>query len=155
MTRRLRLAALLADRDEAVMAASERLRLSATLRDRLRAAVSDEVRLVSWMSPREMRRAIYRLGAQTFKDRITLAWASSDRPVTFPQWRMLLVYPDTWTVPAFPLSGREIMAAGVPMGPLVGEIRREVESWWIDLDFTDDAMAMLERLKAVAQGLAY
>jgi poly(A) polymerase len=47
------------------------------------------------------------------------------------------------------------MAAGVPEGPLIGQVRREVEDWWIDLDFTDDKLAVLERLKAVAQGLAY
>jgi poly(A) polymerase len=68
---------------------------------------------------------------------------------------MLLVYADTWTPPVFPLRGEEIMAAGVPEGPLVGEVRREVESWWVELDFTADELALLERLKAVAQGLAY
>ena len=43
--------------------------------------------------------------------------------------------------------------------PRVGEhneeVRREVEDWWIDMDFTDDKLAAIERLKAVAQGLAY
>ena len=119
------------------------------------AACSDEVRLVSWMSPREMRRALYRLGPKAFKDRVKLAWAASDRTATYVQWRMLYVYADAWSPPPFPLDGAEIKAAGVPEGPLVGQVRREVEDWWIDLDFTDDKMAVLERLKAVAQGLAY
>lgn len=151
----LRLAALLPDDRDAVADAAQRLRLSGALRDRLLAACSDGLRLVSWMSPREIRRAIYRLGARAFQDRIKLAWAASNRPVTYPQWRMLLVYADTWTPPSFPLDGEEIMAAGVPQGPLIGQVRREVEDWWLDLDFTDDKMAVLERLKAVAQGLAY
>jgi len=47
------------------------------------------------------------------------------------------------------------MAAGVPKGPLVGEVMREVEAWWIDNDFPTDKLALIERLKAVAQGLAY
>ncbi len=151
----LRLAALLPDEQGAVTEAAQRLRLSNALRDRLLAACSDEVRLVSWMSPREIRRAIYRLGAKTFQDRVKLNWAASNRPVTSPQWRMLLVYADTWSPPPFPLDGGEIMAAGVPQGPLIGQVRREVEDWWLDLDFTDDKMAVLERLKAVVQGLAY
>ena len=151
----LRLAALLPDDRAAVGETAKRLRLSNALRDRLAAAVSDEVRIVSWMSPREIRRAIYRLGKSAFQDRVKLAWAASDRPVTFPQWRMLLVYAETWAPPPFPLDGAEIKASGVPEGPLVGQVRREVEHWWIDLDFTDDKMAVLERLKAVAQGLAY
>ena len=68
---------------------------------------------------------------------------------------MLLTYPDTWTPPPFPISAAEIKAAGVGEGPLFGQVRREVEDWWIDLDFTDDRMAAIERLKAAAQGLAY
>jgi poly(A) polymerase len=45
------------------------------------------------------------------------------------------------------------MAAGVPMGPLVGEVMREVEAWWVDNDFPADKLAIIERLKAVAQGI--
>ena len=117
----LRLAALLPDDAVVVEAAAKRLRLSNSLRERLVGAVStDNARLVSWMSPREIRRAIYRLGKGAFKDRVMMGWASAARPVTFPQWRMLLVYPDTWTVPDFPITASEIKAAGVPEGPLFG-----------------------------------
>jgi poly(A) polymerase len=151
----LRFAALLPNDRAVVAAAAQRLRLSNALRDRLLAACSDDLRLTSFMSPREMRRAIYRLGPKAFKDRVKLAWAASDRTATYVQWRMLYTYADAWTPPPFPLDGAEIMAAGVPEGPLIGRVRREVEDWWIDLDFTDDKMAVLERLKAVAQGLAY
>ena len=49
----------------------------------------------------------------------------------------------------------EIRAAGHSAAALLPEIRHEVEEWWIDLDFTDDKMAAVERLKAVVQGLAY
>jgi poly(A) polymerase len=43
----------------------------------------------------------------------------------------------------------------VPEGPLVGRVMREVESWWIDQDFIDDKLSIVERLKAVAQGMVY
>ena len=151
----LRLAALLPDDPAAGLAAAERLRLSNAQRDRLVAALGHEPRIVSWMSPREARRAVYRLGAAAFCDRALLAWAGSDRPAAGAQWRALLPMAQTWPRPAFPLSGEEVMAAGVPRGPLVGEIMREVEDWWIDHDFTDDKLSLVEQLKAVAQGLAY
>ncbi len=151
----LRLAALLPDNALSATAAAKRLKLSNALKDRLVAACAGMVRIVSWMSPREMRRGIWQLGAQAFRDQVLLAWAMSERSATASQWRMLLIYPETWTPPAFPISGDEIMAAGVPRGPLVGQVRREVEAWWLDLDFTDDKLAAIERLKAVAQGLAY
>jgi len=151
----LRLAALLPDDAEAVRAAATRLRLSNLMRDRLVAAVPGEPALTSWMSPREVRRAIYRLGAEAFRDRVQLAWAEARRTAVHPQWRMLYTYPDTWAPPDFPISGEDIKAAGVAEGPLHGRVRREVEDWWIDMDFTDDKLAAIERLKAVAQGIAY
>ena len=84
-----------------------------------------------------------------------LDWASSSRPAATTQWRALLPMIDGWRVPKFPLSGDEVHAAGVPPGPLVGAVLREVERWWIDHDFTDDKLSLIERLKAVAQGMVY
>jgi poly(A) polymerase len=151
----LRLAALLPDDPLAALALAERLRLSNAQRDRLAAALAPEPRLVSWMSPRETRRLVYRLGVETFCDRVTLAWAASGRPAAAVQWRALLPLARSWTAPRFPLTGEEVMAAGVPKGPLVGEVIREVEAWWVENDFPDDKLALIERLKAVAQGMAY
>jgi len=151
-----RLAALLPDDRLSVTRITTGLDAPAALAERLAAAVPDgQARIVSWMSPREIRRAIYRIGAQAFRDRVLLAWAGSDRSSTAPQWRMLMVYPQTWTPPGFPIGDSEIRAAGVAPGPLFDRVRREVEDWWLDLDFTDDKMAAVERLKAVVQGLVY
>ena len=151
----LRLAALLPDDPAVGLATAEALRLSNAQRDRLATALGTEPRIVSWMSPREARRAVYRLGAEAFCDRVLLAWAASDRAAATIQWRALLPMAQTWPRPVFPLSGDEVLAAGVPKGPLVGQILREVEDWWIDHDFTDDKLSLVEQLKAVAQGMAY
>jgi poly(A) polymerase len=151
----LRLAALLPRDPAAGLATAERLRLSNAQRDRLVATLGKEPRIVSWMSPRAARRAVYRLGAAPFCDRALLAWATSDRPAVSVQWRALLPMAQTWTRPKFPLTGEQVLAAGVPKGPLVGEVLAEVEDWWIDHDFTDDTLSMVEQLKAVVQGLAY
>ncbi|HEX4181359.1 MAG TPA: CCA tRNA nucleotidyltransferase [Caulobacteraceae bacterium] len=151
----LRLAALLPD-DPAVGAeVAQALRLSNAQRDRLIAALGTDQRIVSWLSPREARRAIYRLGADTFCDRVLLAWSRIDHPAATPQWRALPPMARSWPRPTFPLTGEQVMAAGVPKGPLVGAVMREVEDWWIDHDFPDDPLSMVERLKAVAQGMAY
>jgi len=151
----LRLAALLPDDPAAAAALAERLRLSGAQRDRLVAALTPEPRLVSWMSPKETRRLVYRLGAEALCDRVTLAWAASDRPAATTQWRALLPTARSWTPPRFPLTGDEVMAAGVAKGPLVGQVLREVEAWWVESDFPDDKLALIERLKSVAQGMAY
>ena len=48
-----------------------------------------------------------------------------------------------------------MIAAGVPKGPMVGQVLREVEDWWIDHDFIDDKLSAVEKLKSVAQGMAF
>lgn len=151
----LRLAALLPDDPGSAVRTSRTLRLSNTQRDRLATAVGSEPALVSWMSPRETRRLVYRLGVQAFLDRATLAWAASPRPAAAIQWRALLSIAQTWTPPTLPLTGDEVAAAGVPRGPQIGAVLREVEAWWIDQDFIEDKLSIMERLKAVAQGMAY
>ena len=137
------------------MFAAEKLRLSNAQRQRLVASLGTTPRLVSWMSPREVRRAVYKLGMETFCDRLMLAWAQAEHAGAMMQWRALLPMAKTWPRPELPLSGDEVMAAGAPQGPVVGEVLREVEDWWIDHDFTDDKLSLVEQLKAVAQGMAY
>ena len=150
----LRLAALLHDDPGAGLATAEHLRLSNADRDRLTGALNGRP-IVSWMSPREVRREIWRQGAGVLRDRVMLNWAASDRPAATTQWRALLPMIDSWPRPVFPLTGDEVLAAGVPPGPMVGKVLREVEAWWIDNDFTVDKLSLIERLKAVAQGMVY
>jgi poly(A) polymerase len=149
----LRLAALIpSDRQTAELAA-ERLRLSNAQRDRLAAAVGQTPRISSWMSPRQVRQAVYRLGHEPFFDRVKLAWAASGRPQTGPQWRGLLTLAESWPRPEFPISGEDAKAAGASEGPRVGQVLREVEEWWIDEDFPADRSLALQQLEAVVQGI--
>ncbi|MFO1013855.1 MAG: CCA tRNA nucleotidyltransferase [Caulobacteraceae bacterium] len=151
----IRLAALLPPDPAAAKALARTLRLSNDLRDRLVAALGDGPVITSYLSPREARRAIYQLGHAAFRDRVKLGWARAERTATTPQWRALLALADSWSAPPFPISGEEVVQAGVPVGPMVGRVLKEVEAWWIDHDFIDDKFSAIERLKAVAQGLAY
>ncbi len=147
-----RVAASLPDQ-EAGRILAQRLKLSNEERDRLVAALGDEVKITSYMSLREMRRAIYTIGNAAFRDRVMLTWAAAGGEKA-QQWRALVAHAQMWTPPKLPLSGDEVMAAGVPAGPKVGQVMREVEAWWIDADFPDDKLSVIERLKAVAQGMA-
>lgn len=151
----LRLAALLPDDQIGAAALADRLRLSNADRDRITAALSPTPELKSWMSPREIRRAVYRVGQATFRDRAKLAWAAAPRTAAVMQWRGMIALAEGWSPPEFPLTGQDVMNAGVPKGPLVGDVLREVEDWWIDHDFIDDKFSAIEKLKAVAQGMAY
>ncbi|HEX7948357.1 MAG TPA: CCA tRNA nucleotidyltransferase [Phenylobacterium sp.] len=151
----LRLAALLPDDQIAAGQFAARLRLSNPERDRIVAALAPTPVLKSWMSPREIRRAVYASDLASFRDRAKLAWAASPRTATTMQWRGMIALAEGWVRPVFPLTGADAMNAGTPKGPLVGQVLREVEDWWIDHDFIDDKLSAIEKLKAVVQGLAY
>jgi poly(A) polymerase len=65
---------------------------------------------------------------------------------------MLLEMTENWQRPRFALTGRDVMAAGVPEGPEVGRVLAAVEDWWVEGDFAADETACRERLAAVIAG---
>jgi poly(A) polymerase len=144
----LRLAALSPD-----SALADRWKLSNVDRDRLADLASGKEKIVSYLSIKEVRKLLYVLGSQRFKDRVMLRWAEDPKESNFIQWRALLAMADAWERPKFPLDGGNVMAAGVPQGPLIGKILSEVEDWWIDSDFIEDQFSLAERLKAVVQAM--
>jgi poly(A) polymerase len=147
----LRVIALVAADNTAMQQLSERLKLSNDERDRLLDLASAKETLSPYLPVREVRRTLYRLGQKRFRDRVLLAWADDTKSSNAVAWRALLALADAWERPRFPLTGRDVMAAGISEGPLVGRILSEIEAWWIDSDFTDDAFSLAERLKAATQ----
>jgi poly(A) polymerase len=149
----LRLAALLPA--DGVAAVADKLKLSNAHRERLSDLAQAKEKIVSYLSIKEVRKLLYLIGPQRFKDRVFLKWADDLKASNTMQWRALLALADSWQRPKFPLTGESVMVAGVPRGPLVGRILSEVEEWWIDSDFIDDEFSLAERLKAVVQATAY
>jgi poly(A) polymerase len=138
-----------------VAALASRLKLSNRDRDRIEKMLTDRTRIVAYLSIREVRKALYLMGVELFKDRVKLGWAEDRKGHNTFQWRAMLAMADSWVRPDFPLTGAMVKAAGVPEGPEIGRVRREVEEWWIDADFTDDEFSIIERLKAVVQATVY
>lgn len=135
----------------AAQALAERLKLSNDERDRLLDLATAKETLVPYVPVREMRRMLYRLGKQRMRDRVLRAWADDADQSNTIAWRALLALCDAWERPRFPITGHDVIAAGIPEGPLVGRVLSEVENWWIDSDFTDDTFGLAERLKAAVQ----
>ncbi len=141
----LRLGALLPDAQTA-RRVGERLKLS-----NANAARLEDLAGAADMAPApapEIHRALYKLGAARFEDRVRLSWAAAPPQVSALAWRMLLAMAKNWERPKFPLSGRDVMAAGVPEGPAVGQVLEAVEAWWMEQDFPGD-QAVTEKLNAL------
>ncbi len=50
-----------------------------------------------------------------------------------------------WEVPNLPVSGNDLMKAGIPEGPELGRKLSEIEEWWIAEGFTPSREACLQR----------
>lgn len=142
----LRLAALLPDDEGTAHAVADRLRLSNADRTRLELALGGAAIPVQ-LSAQEARRLLYRLGAARFKDKVLLQWASAPAGVPAAGWRLLVDMAESWQRPRFPITGRDVMQAGVPEGPQVGRVLAKLEDWWVEGNFAADESALRGRLK--------
>ena len=54
-----------------------------------------------------------------------------------------------WTAPKFPLAGADLIAIGVPAGPKMGNLLRDLEEAWIDAGFAPDRAGLLEKAESL------
>ncbi|MGL5785047.1 MAG: CCA tRNA nucleotidyltransferase [Alphaproteobacteria bacterium] len=62
-------------------------------------------------------------------------------------FQISLRYISQWVTPAFPLTGQDILNAGIPQGPEIKKQLQALEAWWVEQDFTPDRQACLIQLK--------
>ncbi|WCJ61766.1 CCA tRNA nucleotidyltransferase [Agrobacterium tumefaciens] len=150
----LRLAAIVPPDRERLAALAARLRLSK----------AEAAYLTHWasapavdpeMKETALDRLLYRQGVEGVKTRLKLALASARADLSAGDTAMqkvarlstLLTRAEKFRKPAFPLSGADVMAAGVEAGPKVGEVLKSLEEKWIDVNFSLDRAALTARLK--------
>ncbi|MFM1977196.1 MAG: hypothetical protein RL145_2042 [Pseudomonadota bacterium] len=148
-----RLMALLPRDPTRIAGVVSRLKLSSAEGDRLLAWAGDQTAIQSYLSAREVRRALYWMGTPLYLDRVRLAWAGDPEPRRTSQWRAMIALSSGFVAPRFPVTGEQVLAAGARPGPAIGNILRELERWWVENDFTEDEMGLVERLKALVQAL--
>lgn len=101
--------------------------------DRLRLSAQERDIITGWHAgpiprPEDDDTTLRRLLADEPADRlIGRAWLADEGS---PAWTALRARLTATPRPDFPLSGRDIVALGVPEGPLVGITLREVRDWW-------------------------
>ncbi len=119
---------------------AERLRLSNAEAARL-AALDGWWRVSPAAGGQAARALLYELGAQTFTDRVLLAWSRSAAGAAANEWRELAALPERWTVPVFPLRSADFTKRGIAAGPALGAAMRAAERAWIAADFPADRAA--------------
>ena len=112
-----------------------RLRLSRAQYARLAAASSDWWRMDPALSEKERKHALYRMGEQTFGDRVLATWARRGAAADDAGWTALYRLPERWRPPVLPWRGADLRRRGIKGGPKVGEILRAAERCWIERGF--------------------
>lgn len=150
----LRLAAIVPDDAARLEALSKSLRMSNAESARLLAwakapVLPDEVTDVGFD------RVLYHHGADGIGIRVKLALAAAraraeegDPAVMRKSARLsdLLKRCEGYDKPVFPLTGADVLAAGVPAGKRVGEMLASLENLWVERNFALDRAALTARL---------
>ena len=140
----------------------------AALATRLRLSKAEAGYLANWssapvidpeMKETALDRLLYRQGVEGVKTRLKLALASARADLSAGDTAMqkvarlstLLTRAEKFRKPGFPLSGADVMAAGVEAGPKVGELLKSLEEKWIDVNFSLDRAALTARLKTMLE----
>ena len=106
-------------------------------------------KLVCYLSIREARAKIYKLGVGLFLDQTAISWAKDVNQKNAINWRALFEVGKNFEKPLFPVNAQYVINMGIDEGPLIGKILDELEEWWVDNGFVSDEYSLIERLKAI------
>lgn len=124
----------------------ERLRLSNAEADRIYALLRGSA-VSPALSDIQCRTLIYKTGKQAFCDVTWVSQARSKARMDDPHWLRLIDLAKAWVVPGLPVSGQDLVTAGVTPGPALGRRLREIEDYWIGRDFVPERAELLHMIK--------
>ncbi|WP_017931847.1 CCA tRNA nucleotidyltransferase [Robiginitomaculum antarcticum] len=125
---------------------TKRMKMSKVESKRLRAWAGDATALAPGMEQRKALAAIYTAGKQVVMDRARLRAAGAEDPLISARWMALSELAQTWEQPKFPLSGKDLKAAGVAPGEAMGRKLKALEALWVRSGFTADKPKLMMAL---------
>ncbi len=152
----LRLAAIVPPDVERLEAMAKRLRLSKT-EAAFFSAWAKAPRLPAVIADTAFARLLYRHASNGLDTSLRLALAASRQksendPAQLAEtgrlWG-LLGKTENWQKPAFPLTGADVLAAGIAAGPRVGEVLAMLEDQWVEGNFNADRATLVARLQSM------
>ena len=87
------------------------------------------------LSKKAVRKSIYKSGREVFIFALLQKGISG----------ALLNYANVWKTPVFPLLGRDLLQSGFPAGPRLGLILKELETEWVEGDFSHSKNELLHK----------
>ena len=131
----LRLMAM-STRDELAMARlCKRLKMSNKEKTRLMYWAGDQTSLQPGLPDKETKIAIYTAGQQVAMDRALIRSAGASDPIEAAAWWALYETARDWQRPEFPVTGKDLIAMGIPHGEKLGKALTALKALWIRSGF--------------------
>jgi len=127
----------------------KRLKMSSNETKRLRGWADDGTPLDPNAEEREKLKAIYLAGKQVVIDRARVRAAGADDALLSARWMSLGDLAMAWAPPKFPLSGKDMKAAGIKPGPQMGKMLDALKALWVRSGFSADREKLLMALKLI------
>lgn len=143
----LRLMAMSAREPLQMALLTKRLKMSKSETTRLRGWADDDAQLSTDMAERDRMAAIYKSGKSVIIDRARLRAAGETDPIQSSRWMSIADLAMGWQPPDFPLTGKDLIDAGVPKGPRMGKALKALEALWIRSGFSTEKPQLLAALK--------
>ena len=129
---------------------ARRLKLSKTVETRLKRINTTPNLFSTTLEEPDLYKILYKNGKQSFLDNLLIT--SANFPERMPSnWISLVQMASAWVPPLCPISGADVLALGIPEGPLVGRMVIEAENWWIDSNFNASRRETLDHLMTLSQ----
>jgi len=145
----LRLMAMAARDEFAIAGLCRRLKMSNAEKKRLVLWAADRTELAPGQPDKETKIMLYNAGRHVAMDRAVLRAAGADDPIVRNGWLSVYDIARTWEWPEFPLSGKDIIKAGVPSGEKVGKALTALEALWVRSGFHADKKRLLAALTLI------
>lgn len=152
----LRLAAIVPPDTERLTEMAKRLRLSKA-EAAFFASWANAPAIPATIADTAFDRMLYRSGAAGLATRLKLALAvarqkTENDPSLLPEvarLKRLLARAEAWQRPVLPVSGADVLEAGVAAGPRVRELLQKLEEGWIEGNFNADRATLIARLTSL------
>ena len=92
----------------------------------------------------QIRKLIYLYGKEAFLQAILLKYDFSSTLNNKSTVKRIFFIANSWECPKFPLSGKDMLKAGIPSGVEMGKIIDKTKEWWMDSDFTPSSELCLK-----------
>ncbi|KZK86810.1 CCA-adding enzyme [Pseudovibrio sp. W64] len=128
---------------------AERLRLSNAQKKQIEVAadIAEALRLRG-QSKQQLKALLVAHGTDAVVDGALTAWMS-DIVQGEAELKELLAFAQNWVIPNFPLTGKMMIAGGIPAGPDMGKAMRLAQQIWADADYQQSAESLLEQVKVL------